>query len=118
MSYTRSKNGHKKRRSSTLKSRSGVSRNYSASAGGNIPDGLMTRSSGNVFEDIGFAPDEAKRLLLRSQLIVAVRDLIDHRKLTQARAAKLFGVTQPRISDLMRGKISLFSVDALITMLA
>jgi predicted XRE-type DNA-binding protein len=55
---------------------------------------------------------------LRSKLMIALKELIARDKLTQARAAKLFGVTEPRISDLMRGKIDLFSLDMLVNMLA
>lgn len=76
------------------------------------------RSSGNVFEDLGFPRPEAERLLIRSDLMNQVADLIKKRRLTQARAAKLTGVTQPRISDLVRGRIELFSIDTLIDMLA
>ena len=54
----------------------------------------------------------------RAQLMVEVRRLIRARKLTQRAAAKLLGVTQPRISDLIRGKIDLFSIDTLVNMLA
>ena len=78
----------------------------------------IERSSGNVFRDLGFGPKEAESLRLRAELMVALRHLIQERKLTQKSAAKLFGVTQPRISDLVRGKIDLFSVDALVNMLA
>ena len=53
---------------------------------------------------------------LRSLLMVALEQLIDHRGLTQGEAAKLLGVTQPRISDLKRGKINLFAIDSLVTM--
>jgi len=74
-------------------------------------------SSGNVFLDLGFPPEEAQNLLLRAELMSRVRELIHKRKLTQSQAAKLFHVTQPRISDLTRGKIGLFSIDALMTML-
>ncbi len=54
----------------------------------------------------------------RSSLIAAVIAQIEKNELTQAQAAKQFGVTQPRISDLMRGKIDLFSLDTLVNMLA
>lgn len=77
----------------------------------------MTPSCGNVFEDIGFPPDEARNLLLRTDLAIAIERIIERRGLTQAKAAKLFGVTQPRISDLMRRKLELFSIDTLIMML-
>jgi predicted XRE-type DNA-binding protein len=78
----------------------------------------IARSSGNVFRDVGFGPKEAESLRLRAQLMVELRRLIQARKLTQNSAAKLFGVTQPRISDLVRGKINLFSIETLVDMLA
>ena len=76
------------------------------------------RSTGNVFRDVGFPPEEAANLRVRSELMIQVRRLLERRKLTQAAAAKRFGVTQPRISDLVRGRIELFSIDGLINMLA
>ena len=75
-------------------------------------------STGNVFRDLGFGPKEAVSLRLRAELMVELRRLIQARKLTQKVAAKLFGVTQPRISDLVRGKIDLFSIEMLVNMLA
>jgi predicted XRE-type DNA-binding protein len=81
-------------------------------------DVKITPSSGNVFTDLVFSDDEAEHLRLRSTLMIEVRKLIEERKLTQAEAAKLFGVTQPRISNLVRGKIDLFSIDTLVGMLA
>ncbi len=77
----------------------------------------MRRSSGNVFEDVGFPRPEAERLLIRSELMSEVERLIKKRRLTQKQAAKALGVTQPRISDLVRGHIDLFSIDTLIDML-
>lgn len=64
-----------------------------------------------------WSQDQARRCV-RAELMLHIRESIRRRKLTQAKAAKLFGVTQPRISDLMRGKIYLFSVDSLIAMLS
>lgn len=78
----------------------------------------VQKSTGNVFRDLGFSPKEAESLRLRAELMVELERLIKARKLTQSVAAKLFGVTQPRISDLMRGKIDLFSIDTLVSMLA
>jgi predicted XRE-type DNA-binding protein len=75
------------------------------------------RSVGNVFRDLGFDREEAEHLKVRSELMVELSRLIDSRGLTQADAAKLFGVTQPRISDLKRGKIDRFSIDSLVEML-
>ncbi len=77
----------------------------------------LRRSSGNVFRDLGFPPSEAENLRLRADLMIELTKLIEHRGLTQAAAAKLFGVSQPRVSDLVRGKIDRFSVDTLIAML-
>lgn len=77
----------------------------------------LQRSSGNVFRDVGFPPEEAVNLKIRAMLMVELKRHIQTEKLTQKKAAKLFGVSQPRISDLMRGKIGLFSVDTLIAML-
>ena len=78
----------------------------------------ITPSSGNVFLDLGFDAEQAAHLEVRSSLMFTLRSLIQERGLTQARAAKLLGVTQPRISDLVRGRIDLFSIDALVDMLA
>lgn len=81
-------------------------------------DQKIRPSSGNVFADLGFSSAEAEHLRLRSTLMSAVRKLIEDRGLTQGEAAKLFGVTQPRISNLVRGRIDLFSIDTLVDMLA
>lgn len=78
----------------------------------------IERSSGNVFHDIGFSPGESASLMIRSDLMIQLAKMIEHRKLTQAAAAKLLGVTQPRISDLVRGKIELFSIDTLVEMVS
>lgn len=78
----------------------------------------MTRSSGNVFEDVGFDRADAENLRLRSELMIEIKKLIAAKGLTQAQAAKLFDVSQPRVSDLVRGKIDLFTIDMLVTMLA
>jgi predicted XRE-type DNA-binding protein len=78
----------------------------------------VTRSSGNVFRDLGFPAHEAEHLLVRSDLMIKVQKLIASRRLRQAEVAKILRVTQPRVSDLLRGRIDLFSTDALIDMLA
>jgi predicted XRE-type DNA-binding protein len=77
----------------------------------------MRRSSGNVFKDLGFNAEEAQNLKVRSDLMIELSKMIDSRGLTQAEAAEIFGVTQPRISDLKRGKIDRFSIDSLVEML-
>lgn len=78
----------------------------------------VRESSGNVFADLGFDPDEAEHLRIRSALMGTLREVLAKKKLTQAQAAELLGVSQPRISDLVRGKIGLFSIDMLVDMLA
>ena len=78
----------------------------------------ITPSSGNVFRDLGFSREEAEHLLIRSDLMIAVQKALERRAVKQAEAAKILDVTQPRVSDLLRGRIDLFSTDALIDMLA
>jgi len=78
----------------------------------------LTRSSGNVFRDLGFAPEEAEHLRVRADLMIKIEKVLKTRGLKQAEAAKIMGVTQPRVSDLLRGRLELFSSDALIDMLA
>jgi len=72
----------------------------------------------SVWDAIEDTPEEAENMKLRSVLMVALKNHITRSKMSQAEAAKLFGVTQPRISDLMRGKINLFGLDALVNMAA
>jgi predicted XRE-type DNA-binding protein len=79
--------------------------------------GRIRPSSGNVFRDVGFLAGEAENLRLRADLMIELTKLIKARRLTQAKAAVLFGVSQPRVSDLVRGKIDRFSVDTLVAML-
>ena len=70
-----------------------------------------------MFGDLGFPAGEAANLKLRSQLMIAITKLIDSRGLTQSAAAQLLGVSQPRVSDLVRGKLERFSIDTLVAML-
>jgi predicted XRE-type DNA-binding protein len=77
----------------------------------------ITRSTGNVFRDLGFR-EEAAHLLVRADLMIQVQTMIRSRRLKQPAAAKILRVIQPRVSDLLRGRIDLFSTDALIDMLA
>ena len=82
-----------------------------------IHDTTITKGSGNVFADLGFSPAAARNLHMRSQMMIALRIYIEKHGLTQATAARQLKVTQPRISDLMRGKINRFSLDTLVNML-
>ena len=77
----------------------------------------VTPAGGNIFEDIGFPPDEARNLKIRAILMMTAEEFIEERGLTQAQAAELMGVSQPRISDLVRGRINQFTIDSLINML-
>ena len=77
----------------------------------------VTRGSGNVFLDIGFSKAEAENLKLRAELMMRVEDFYRKSGMTQAEAAKRLGLTQPRLNDLLRGKIDKFSLDALVNML-
>ncbi len=77
----------------------------------------VRRSTGNVFRDLGFSQEEAENLKIRTDLMIRLSKLIETRRLTQAQAAHLCKVTQPRISDLVRGKIDRFSIDTLVAML-
>jgi predicted XRE-type DNA-binding protein len=78
----------------------------------------VTPSTGNVFRDVGFRRVEAEHLLVRADLMIQVQKLIEGRRLKQREAAELLRVSQPRVSDLLRGRIDLFSTDALIDILA
>lgn len=71
-----------------------------------------------MFADLGFSVEESANLLLRSDLMSALESRLLELGLTQAQAADVLGVTQPRISDLARGKIDRFSVDSLVKLLA
>lgn len=120
MSSTHSRRRPRKPGARTLIWRGGVLRRWSNDAGsteGNRFSLKTRRSSSNVFADLGFSTPEAEKLKIRAGLMIAIRQLITARRLTQAEAAKILGVTQPRISDLVRGKISLFSIDVLVEML-
>ena len=78
----------------------------------------IIRSSGNVFSDLGFPFEEAECLKIRSTLMIHLRNTIETKGMKQAEAAKLLGVTQPRVSDLYKGKVHLFCIDTLVDMLS
>jgi predicted XRE-type DNA-binding protein len=71
----------------------------------------------NVWDAIEDTPAQAENMKLRSALMMALKDHIARTGLSQTEAAKLLGVTQPRISDLMRGKIEMFGLDTLVNMI-
>jgi predicted XRE-type DNA-binding protein len=72
----------------------------------------------SVWDAIEDTPAQAENMRLRSALMIALKEHIAREGLSQSQAAKVFGVTQPRVSDLMRGKIDLFGLDSLVNMLA
>ena len=72
----------------------------------------------SAFDAIADTPQEAMNMKLRSQLMDKIRDRVETEGWNQTQAAKRLGVTQPRISDLYRGKLSQFSLDMLVNMLA
>ena len=78
----------------------------------------ITPSTGNVFGNLGFRREEAEHLMVRADLMIQVQKLITARRLKQRQVAKVLRVSQPRVSDLLRGRIDLFSTDALIDMLS
>ncbi len=79
---------------------------------------MRNESFESVWDAISKTPAEAENMKVRSSLMIALKEHVEHEGLTQAEAAKLLGVTQPRISDLVRGKIDLFSIDTLINMVS
>ena len=72
----------------------------------------------SVWDAIEDTPEAAENMKLRSALMTALKQHLTRIEMTQAQAAKLLGVTQPRVSDLMRGKINVFGLDALVNMAA
>ena len=75
------------------------------------------KSSGNVFADIGFTPAEAAELTAKSALIIAIKDTIERRKLTQQEAARLCGTDQPTLSKVFRGRMESVTIDRLASWL-
>ena len=77
---------------------------------------MSNKKFASVWDAIEDTPEAAENMKLRSALMMALKDHIVCAGLTQAQAAKRFGVTQPRVSDLMREKIDLFAIDTLVNM--
>jgi predicted XRE-type DNA-binding protein len=76
----------------------------------------IVESSGNVFADLGFAPEEAALLAMRAELMAQLRETITSSGWTQTEAAERLGIGQSRVSDLVRGKRDKFSLDMLVTL--
>ena len=77
-----------------------------------------SRASANVFEDLGFSSGEARHLKVRADLLIALQEAIAQRRIRQSEAARILRITQPRVSNLLAGRLDLFSTDALIDLLA
>ena len=78
----------------------------------------IIESCGNIFKDFGFSQEESDKLMIKSNLMIEVRNFIKDNGMTQAQAAELMSVTRLWISDVMRGKIDKFTIDALVDMLS
>lgn len=76
----------------------------------------ITKSSGNVFKDLGFDDAEAETLKFRSELMIDLANYVENSGLTQSEVAKKLGITQSRVSDLVRGRWEKFNLEMLITL--
>jgi predicted XRE-type DNA-binding protein len=76
------------------------------------------KSGDTVFSSLGFDAEQSENLRLRAELMIEIEAVLKERKLTQVGAAKLFGVSQPRVSNLLKGRIDKFSVDTLVNWLS
>ncbi len=76
------------------------------------------KSGGNVFTDLGFPQEESDKLTIKSHLMMEIESYIKEKGMTQIQASELMGVSRPRISDVMRGRIDKFTIDALVDMLS
>ena len=83
-----------------------------------VSDTRRTKSSGNVFVDLGFDPAEAKVMALRAEVMIRIEQHLKAQGWTQAEAARRLGITQPRVSRLIKGQWQDFSLDMLLTLAA
>jgi predicted XRE-type DNA-binding protein len=104
-------------RSVSFTSRSLLMRSISCIASGR-PARKPARKRFGVWDAIEDTPEKAENMKLRSSLMITLKEHVAGTGLSQGQIAKLFGVTQPRVSDLMRGKIDVFGLDALVNMAA
>jgi predicted XRE-type DNA-binding protein len=77
---------------------------------------MSTKRFAHIWDAIEDSPAQAENMKLRSALMAALTEQIRQKKWTQAETARRMGVTQPRVSDLMRGKIDVFGLDTLVNM--
>ncbi len=81
-------------------------------------DSKMIKSSGNIFTDLGFDEVEASTLHIRSLLMLEIEHYIKRQGITQFEAARQLGITASSVDELLNGKLGLFTIDALVNMLA
>ena len=81
-------------------------------------DTRRIKGSGNVFLDLGFDPAEAKVMALRAEVMLRLEQHLQTKGWTQSEAARRLGISQPRVSRLIRGKWQDFSLDMLLTLAA
>ena len=79
---------------------------------------LKTEEFANVWDALADTPEESANLTLRSELMTRIEAIVKKNRWTQAEAAKRCGITQPRLNDLLRGRISRFSLDALVNIVS
>jgi predicted XRE-type DNA-binding protein len=77
---------------------------------------MKTKTFANVWDALSDSPEEAATMKIRSDVMIAIHDTIRAWDITQAQAASRLGVTQPRLNDLLQGKINKFSLDTLLTL--
>ncbi len=80
-------------------------------------DDQIKEANKDIFSDLGFSREQSGKLVIKSYLMMQVEVFIKNQGMTQEQASKLMGVSRPRISDVMRGKIDKFTIDALVDML-
>jgi len=81
-------------------------------------DEKIVKSSGNVFADLGFSAEDSAVLTMRAELMASLRTIIEKKRWTQVEAAQQLGISQSRVSDLVRGKWEKFSLDMLVNLVA
>lgn len=79
-------------------------------------DTRVIQGSGNVFVDLGFDPAEAEIMALRAEIMIRIEQQLKSKGWTQTEAAKQLGITQPRVSKLVKGVWQDFSLDMLLTL--
>ncbi len=90
----------------------------SKKADARFSDTRRSKGSGNVFLDLGFDPAEARVMALRAEVMIRLEQHLKAKGWTQAEAAKRLGITQPRVSRLIKGRWQDFSLDMLLTLAA